>query len=233
MFARVSALACLVLSAAAVRREGSGGAAPQLYTCQSGQCVVNSRGLPLSECQAGCTPPPSANYTCQSGQCVVSNRGLPQAECAQVCGGPGPPPSPSPMNIVQLAASVPELSMLVTALKAANLTSALSGQGPFTVFAPTNAAFAAQPQVYINVALLEYHVASGSVYSKDLANHERLKTLEGESVEITLLNGTVFVDRSRVLKADNAASNGVVHIIGKLLEPLEPSAPQSSAPIGN
>lgn len=183
---RASTLACLALTAAAVPQDSS--PKPKLYVCQGGHCVVNSGGLPLSECEDVCVTPP-------------------------------PPASP---NVVQLAASVPDLSMLVTALKAGNLTAALSGPGPFTVFAPTNEAFSALPPATLkslldpeNIkqlqAVLEYHVAAGSaVYSKDLKNHERIKMMEGESVEITLQDGGVFVDRSRVVKADNAASNGYV-----------------------
>jgi hypothetical protein len=88
-----SALACLAVVATL---QQAGASSATLYLCQSGQCVPNARGLPLSECEAACVAPPSANYTCQSGQCVVSGRGLPKAECTQVCGGPGPAPPPAP-----------------------------------------------------------------------------------------------------------------------------------------
>lgn len=145
------------------------------------------------------------------------------------------------LTIVQLAEALPELSILVTALKAANLTGALSGPGPFTVFAPTNEAFAALPPARLNSlvepcivepcsqrspnieelqAVLQYHVIGHSVDSRDLRNNKRIETLEGESVEITLRSGAAFVDRSRLVKADIAASNGVVHTINKVLEPL-------------
>ena len=220
--AKLATLGLLVLSGvAAVPRDSS---SPKLYVCQGGQCVLNDKGLPLSECEVACIPPPSANYTCQGGQCVVNSRGLPKTECDQVCGGPGPAPPPTPPvppNIVQLAESVPDLSTLVEALKAGNLTGTLSGPGPFTVFAPTNEAFSALPPTVLrslldpeNIlqlqAVLEYHAAENAVYSKGLTNHERIPTLQGQSVEITLLNGDVFVDRSRVVKADNGASNGYV-----------------------
>eukprot|EP01047_Picozoa_sp_COSAG01_P066428 COSAG01_NODE_9169_length_2530_cov_2.394899_3_plen_208_part_00 len=191
---RASTLACLALTVAtAVPQDGS--QKPKLYVCQGGHCVVNSGGLPLSECEDVCVPPP-------------------------------PPASPS---IAQLAALVPDLSTLVTALKAGNLTGALSGPGPFTVFAPTNEAFSALPPATLkslfdpeNIKqlqdVLEYHVAAGSaVYSRDLKNHERIKTLQDESVEITLQDGSVFVDRSRVVKADNVASNGYVGLPSLLL----------------
>jgi uncharacterized surface protein with fasciclin (FAS1) repeats len=246
MFALV--LACLVLSAAAVP--------PNLYVCQDGQCVPNVKGVPLLECKlnAACTapppsppppspppPPPLSLYTCQNNQCVLSTRGLPKVECDQICGAP-----PTPPNIVQLAESVPELSTLVGALKAGNLTGVLSTETagePFTVFAPTNNAFSALPPAVLKSllepadinqlrAVLLYHVVSkkGTEYRfKDLANHERITTLEGESLEVTLLDGTIFIDRSRVLKPDNLASNGVVHIIDQVLEPL--ILPPSPGPV--
>jgi uncharacterized surface protein with fasciclin (FAS1) repeats len=174
---------------------------------------------------------------------VVNARGLPKVECDQVCGSPGPsPPAPAEKNIVQLAISVPDLSTLVTALKAGGLIGSLSGAGPFTVFAPSNEAFAALPPATLKSLLdpknikqlqsvLEYHVAAGSAtYSKDLKNQERIKTLEGESVEVTLLRGDVFIDRARVVTPDNAASNGVVHIINQVLMPLEPPSPGPAPP---
>ena len=76
--AKLATLGLLVLSGvAAVPRDSS---SPKLYVCQDGQCVLNDKGLPLSECEVACIPPPSANYTCQGGQCVINSRGLPKAE---------------------------------------------------------------------------------------------------------------------------------------------------------
>lgn len=242
---KLTTLACLVPTVAAIPWERRGSPPPRLFVCQGGRCVPNERGLPLSECMSACIPPPNANYTCVMGQCYAGTEGLPKAECDQACGhpGPAPPPGPpTPPNIVQLAESVPALSTLVEALKAANLTGALSGPGPFTVFAPNNKAFGAlAPTVLKSLldpvnrlqlqAVLEYHVAAGPpVYSKALTNHERIRTLEGESVEITLLDGDVFVDRAQVVQADNAASNGVVHIIDHVLQPLLPPAPSGPSP---
>ena len=152
---------------------------PKTFACEGGSCVISARGLPLSECEQACTPPPNANYTCSGGQCVTSARGLPQAACTQICGGPGPappgPPGPAPpipfngSTVVDLAVATPELSTLVKALKAAGLVDALSGNGPFTVFAPSNKAFAAaavngQPSIDLLpkqelVDILSYHVA--------------------------------------------------------------------------
>merc|ERR1711935_1027488 len=137
-------------------------------------------------------------------------------------------------NIVQLAASTPALATLVTALKAGNLVDALSSPGPFTVFAPTNEAFAALPSASL-VALLEpknikelqdvlkYHVIAGAaVYVKDLKKGSQdVTTLEGKQLEIYkyAFNDAVYLEHqtSNVLTADIGATNGVVHIIGTVL----------------
>jgi transforming growth factor-beta-induced protein len=144
-------------------------------------------------------------------------------------GGLIPPPAPS-KSIVQLAAATPDLSTLVTALKAGNLIKALSGTGPFTVFAPTNEAFAKLPKSTLNHLLdpknikeldatLEYHVISGAaVFKADLKSDQKVKTLEGQDVEIKrTTSGEVLVNQAKVATADVAASNGVVHIIDSVL----------------
>ena len=149
--------------------------------------------------------------------------------------------NPPRKNIVQLAQSVPDLSTLVTALVAGKLTGALSGAGPFTVFAPTNEAFAKVPAATLahlldpaNIkeldAVLEYHVIAGAaVFAKDLKPFQMVKTLEGEDVKIVKA-GRVVVNNATVTAADNAATNGVVHIIdGVLLPPMTPTP----APTGN
>merc|ERR1711865_866033 len=99
----------------------------------------------------------------------------------------------SPPSIVELAIATPDLSTLVTALKAGGLVDTLSGAGPFTVFAPTNEAFAKLPPIVLQMLLepkntatlakvLTYHVVAGAVLSKDLTNNEIIKTVEGENV---------------------------------------------------
>jgi len=137
-------------------------------------------------------------------------------------------------NIVQLSQSVPDLSTLVTALTAGKLVTALSGAGPFTVFAPTNKGFAKLPAATLanllkpaNIkeldAILEYHVISGAaIYAKDLKPFQMVKTLEGQDLKIVSI-GRVIVQNATVTSADNAASNGVVHIIDGVLIP--PGAP--------
>ena len=148
------------------------------------------------------------------------------------------------MSVLQLAAATPELHTFVQAVKAANLTDALSetGQG-FTIFAPTNEAFAQLPPGRLeglldpsNIeelqAVLKYHVVDGGlepgkpIYTKDLQNDDRLEMLEGETIAVRLATGqngakgAIFIDRARVERPDLAASNGVIHTIGGVLEPL-------------
>merc|ERR1711907_203174 len=141
-------------------------------------------------------------------------------------------------TIVDLAVATPELSTLVTALKAADLVKTLSSKGPFTVFAPSNNAFAALPKgVLANllkpenkaqlVDLLTYHVASGDVHAKDLVDMQMLKTVEGKNVTVRTVGKTIFIDSSKVTTADVQASNGVVHIIDAVLMPSNAPKPVS------
>merc|ERR1712183_807930 len=153
-------------------------------------------------------------------------------------------------NIVELAAATADLSTLVTALKAGKLTDALSGKGPFTVFAPSNEAFSKLPKSVLerlldpkNIKelqdLLEYHVIAGAaVHKADLKFTQKVKTLEGKELFVVKDHrGDVLVDNAKVTTADVDASNGVVHIIDKVLIPraldqLPPAAvtPQAQSP---
>jgi uncharacterized surface protein with fasciclin (FAS1) repeats len=141
-----------------------------------------------------------------------------------------------------------DLSTLVTALKDADLDGALSAEGPFTVFAPKNEAFDAIPSAVLQALLnnktalttvLKYHVASGALMSTDLKNGSNVTTLEGHVVNVTLIKvvgGTgVKINDAHVTTADQKASNGVVHIIDKVLLPPgfvlpKPPAPPSPPP---
>merc|ERR1712187_374414 len=135
-------------------------------------------------------------------------------------------------DIVELAGSVNDLSTLVTALKAGNLVATLQGTGPFTVFAPSNAAFGKLPDGELNkllepknvdqlVGILTYHVVSGAaVYSQDLKPKQEVKTVQGQNVLVQSSSDGVIVNgNAKVISADNAASNGVVHIIDAVLIP--------------
>ena len=132
-------------------------------------------------------------------------------------------------NIVELAAGTESLSTLVTAVKAAGLVETLSGDGPFTVFAPTNEAFEALPAGTLEsllkpenkaklVAVLTYHVVSGKVKSTDLKDGMEAATVQGEKIEADLSYG-VKINDAKVTAADVMATNGVVHIIDKVILP--------------
>ena len=142
---------------------------------------------------------------------------------------PAPTP-PGGKTIVELAVATPDLSTLVTALTAAGLVGTLNGVGPFTVFAPTNEAFAALPAGTVAnllkpenkaqlVDILTYHVVSGNVLAKDLSDGEMIATVEGKSVEARVSGNDIFINSARVMTADIAATNGVVHVIDRVLLP--------------
>ena len=151
--------------------------------------------------------------------------------------------TPQAQNIVELAQSVPTLSILVTAVVAANLTGILSSPGPFTVFAPNNAAFQKLPAAALanllkpaNVKeltrVLEVHVISGAaIFAKDLHDGDVLgPTVNGVQLSVDIVGTFVFIgspgtNASRVIAADNVASNGVVHIVDTVLLPVSGPAP--------
>jgi uncharacterized surface protein with fasciclin (FAS1) repeats len=132
-------------------------------------------------------------------------------------------------TIVEIAAGNPDFSTLVTAVKAAGLAETLSSKGPFTVFAPTNEAFAALPKGTLEKLLkpenrdllkkvLTYHVVSGDLMAKDLRSGD-VATVEGRSVAVQAGHGTVKVNDAKVVKADVDAKNGVIHAIDRVLLP--------------
>ena len=131
-------------------------------------------------------------------------------------------------NIVQVAAANPQFTTLVSLVKKAGLAGALSGKGPLTVFAPTDAAFAKVPKATLAALLkdkaklksvLLYHVVKGKVTAAQVVKLKSAKTLEGSTVPIKVSGGKVYVDGAQVVKADVAASNGVIHVINKVLIP--------------
>lgn len=132
-------------------------------------------------------------------------------------------------TIVQIAATNGSFKTLTAALKAAGLTETLSGPGPFTVFAPTDAAFAALPKGTVEklllpqnkamlVKILTYHVVAGDVLSTNLKTGN-VKTVQGSSVNVKVSAMGVMVNNAKVVKADIKASNGVIHVIDKVLLP--------------
>ena len=119
---------------------------------------------------------------------------------------------------------------LVAAVKAAGLVDTLKGPGPFTVFAPTDAAFAKLPPGTLDsllkpenkaklVSILTYHVVAGKVMEADVVKLKSAKTLEGESVTIKVKGGSVMINNAHVIKTDIETSNGVIHVIDTVLMP--------------
>jgi uncharacterized surface protein with fasciclin (FAS1) repeats len=136
---------------------------------------------------------------------------------------------PEGKTIVALAQETADLSTLVTALQAAGLVDVLNGEGPFTVFAPTNEAFKALGTTLDDLlkpenkeklaAILKYHVVSGKVMAADITDGQKAATLNGAEITITTTGGVKLNGKATVTTADVAASNGVVHIIDAVILP--------------
>jgi uncharacterized surface protein with fasciclin (FAS1) repeats len=130
-------------------------------------------------------------------------------------------------DIVDTAVAAGSFKTLVSALQAAGLVETLKGKGPFTVFAPTDEAFAKIPKADLDALLkdkaklirvLTYHVVPGRLMAADVVKLKQAKTVEGQSVKIDAASG-VSVDGARVVKADVVASNGVIHVIDSVMLP--------------
>ncbi|MBY6203058.1 fasciclin domain-containing protein [Maritalea mobilis] len=133
------------------------------------------------------------------------------------------------MTVVETAVEAGNFTTLVAAVEAAGLVETLSGEGPFTVFAPTDEAFAALPEGTVEsllmeenrdqlVSILTYHVVPGAVMSGDLSDGMTAATVEGSDITITL-GDTVMVNDATVTAADIEASNGVIHVIDSVIMP--------------
>ena len=131
-------------------------------------------------------------------------------------------------DIVDVAVSAGDFNTLVTAVKAADLVETLKGDGPFTVFAPNDAAFAKVPGATLQGLLadkaalsnvLTYHVVAGKVMAADVVKLTEAKTVQGQSVSIEVKDGKVFVDGAQVIATDIAASNGVIHVLDNVILP--------------
>lgn len=134
------------------------------------------------------------------------------------------------MNIVETAVANGSFNTLVAAITAAELVATLSSEGPFTVFAPTDEAFAALPAGTVNTlvqpenkdqltGILTYHVVAGKVMSSDLSDGMTTKTLNGAEITIKLADGKVMINDAEVVMADVETDNGVIHIINKVILP--------------
>jgi uncharacterized surface protein with fasciclin (FAS1) repeats len=133
-------------------------------------------------------------------------------------------------DIVETAVAAGSFKTLAAALQAADLVDTLKGKGPFTVFAPTDEAFARLPAGTVENLLkpenrgqlkrvLTYHVVSGKVMSSDVVKLHSATAVSGDTIRIRVANGTVMVDDARVVTPDIAASNGVIHVIDSVILP--------------
>lgn len=134
------------------------------------------------------------------------------------------------LDILETAVSAGTFKTLATALEAAGLTDALKGAGPFTVFAPTDGAFAKLPKGLVNIllqpdskdkltAILTYHVLPARVTAAEIPHLSSAKTLNGEPLQIKVNQGHIQVNQSSVISGDILCSNGVIHVIDSVLIP--------------
>ena len=133
-------------------------------------------------------------------------------------------------NIVETAAAAGSFKTLAAALGAAGLVDTVSGPGPFTVFAPTDAAFAKLPAGTIEsllkpenkdqlTAILTYHVLAGKVMAADVVKLSEAKTVNGKMLKVKVNDGTVMINDAKVTSTDISASNGVIHVIDSVVLP--------------
>jgi uncharacterized surface protein with fasciclin (FAS1) repeats len=133
-------------------------------------------------------------------------------------------------DIVDTAVAAGQFNTLAAALKAAGLVDTLKGAGPFTVFAPTDEAFAKLPKGTVEellkpenkaklTAILSYHVVAGKVMAADVVKVKDAKTVQGGSIKVNAAGGKVMVDGATVVKTDIGASNGVIHVVDSVLMP--------------
>ncbi len=133
-------------------------------------------------------------------------------------------------DIVDTAVGAGDFATLVAAVKAAGLVEVLKSEGPFTVFAPTDAAFAKLPEGTVEsllkpenkdklVAILTYHVVPGKVMAADVVKLTEAKTVQGSSATVKVEDGTVMIDGAKVVKTDIVCGNGVIHVIDAVILP--------------
>lgn len=136
----------------------------------------------------------------------------------------------SPKSVVEIAAESPNHSTLVTALTAADLIKTLSGKGPFTIFAPSDDAFSKLPMGTLKdllksenkeklISILTNHVVADDVMSSDLRNGQMIQTLGGGKLKVSIGNGGVTINGSKVSTPDLAGTNGVIHVVDDVILP--------------
>jgi uncharacterized surface protein with fasciclin (FAS1) repeats len=147
-------------------------------------------------------------------------------------------------NIVETAVAAGSFKTLAAALQAADLVDALQGKGPFTVFAPTDEAFAKLPKGTVEtllkpenkqqlIGVLTYHVVSGKVPAAKVVKVTGAKTLNGQQVDVVVKKGTVSVDNAKVVTTDIACSNGIIHVIDSVILPASDNIPAVAEKAGS
>ncbi len=171
-----------------------------------------------------------------SAQCAASARADHEVQSAALARHAGP-------DLVDTAVAAGKFNTLAAALTAAGLVDTLKGDGPFTVFAPTDEAFAKLPKGTVETllkpenkeklkAILLYHVAAGQVLAKDVATMP-LPTINGQRAEVVVKSGKVMIDKATVTQTDVVAGNGVIHIIDTVLMPSDKTIVETAVAAGN
>jgi uncharacterized surface protein with fasciclin (FAS1) repeats len=137
-------------------------------------------------------------------------------------------------TVVDIVVNSDDHTTLEAAVIAAELADDLSGKGPFTLFAPTDAAFSSLPEGTVEKLLedptgsladiLLYHVVGAKAYASDLSNGQKIETLNGDNVDVKIINGKAYIDDAMVTVTDIKADNGVVHVINAVIKPAPKSA---------
>ena len=194
-------------------------------TFLSAMLVASASVLMLTACNDGEKKTEVSTTTADTTAIAVET---PKTEEAGVMvGGANMVPS---KNIVENASGSADHTTLLAAVKAADLATTLSGAGPFTVFAPTNAAFAALPAGAVDnllkpemkkdlAGVLTYHVVAGALKAADLKDGMKLKTVQGQELKVSVKDGKVMINGANVTVADVVSSNGVTHVIDAVLMP--------------
>lgn len=181
----------------------------------------------LTACNDSATTTDTSKDSTKMMSADTSSKMMANEEQGVMVGGAKMVPS---KNIVENAAGSSDHTTLVAAVKAAGLAETLSGAGPFTVFAPTNEAFnklpagtvdnLLKPEMKKNLtSILTYHVVSGKLMAADLKDGQKLKTIQGGELMVSVKDGKVMINGANVTIADVVSSNGVTHVIDAVLMP--------------
>ena len=183
--------------------------------------LVPALAIAIAACSAAASPsavPTAASTPSPAATAAAAPSAMPSASAAAMT-----------KDIVQTATDAGSFKTLLAAVKAAGLVETLQGKGPFTVFAPTDAAFAALPAGTLDGLLkdpaalkkiLLYHVVSGSVTADKVVGLTSATSVEGSPIAVSIKDGTVYLnDSAKVVTPDVMASNGVIHVIDKVILP--------------